>query len=148
MRTALSQYYGTQEWMNLLLAVGAAGINEDLVQCYNDVIDERTPGGAHGVSPAPGPRLGARSLAAAQGVSPEDLPPVKGVSHKVIPAHTARHTARQAEQRQGDTEEVKRLWAEADQLSQEAGHPYFDRDGHRVNKELDTKSLVTDLVLA
>ena len=77
-RVALFEAYGGSDWMTLLLALGAAGINEDLLECYNEEIDRRTPGGAHGVEPhfANCDRLSERSLAAARG---EELPKVRGV---------------------------------------------------------------------
>ena len=68
--------------------LGGAGINADLIQCYNDEISRRTPGGAHGREAAIGPRLSERNLAAAQGISP--MPPVRGVQHKESGAKVAR----------------------------------------------------------
>ena len=91
LRVALFEAYGGAEWMNLLLAVGARGINSDLVECYNDEIDFRTSGGAHGEGPCLGPRLSARSLAAAQG---QPLPEVRGVQQTRTAAYSARMSAR------------------------------------------------------
>ena len=72
LRVALAHTYGSSDWMNLLLAAGAAGINEQMVQAFNAEINHRTPGGAHGVKPFPGPRLSKRNQAKAQG---EVMPP-------------------------------------------------------------------------
>ena len=77
LRVAFFEVYGGEHWMNFLLALGT--INQDLVDCYNEEIDRRTPGGAHGAEPFPGPRQSARPLAAARG---EDQPEVKGVQHR------------------------------------------------------------------
>ena len=60
---------------------------QDLVDCYNEEIDRRTPGGMHGFEPYPGPRLSERALAAARG---EDMPEVKGVQHARSEAFEAR----------------------------------------------------------
>ena len=79
-RVALFDVYGGQDWVNFLLALGGNGINQDLVDCYNEEIDRRTPGGMHGFEPYPGPRLSERSLAAARG---EDMSEVKGELRRV-----------------------------------------------------------------
>ena len=73
LRVALFEVYGGSDWMNLLLALGANGINEDLIDCYDAEIARRTPGGAHGEEPhiANSDRLSERSLAAARG---QELP--------------------------------------------------------------------------
>ena len=44
MRVALGHTYGHPDWMHLLLAAGADGINEHMVQAYNDEINHRTLG--------------------------------------------------------------------------------------------------------
>ena len=79
MRVALAQYYGSSDWMHLLLATG--NVNADLVKAYNTVIDRRTPGGAHGEEPHIGARLSERSLAAAHASTPS----VWGVQHTKSP---------------------------------------------------------------
>ena len=88
LRVALFDVYGGSDWMNLLLALGGAGINEDLVKCYNDEIDRRTPGRALGFEPhiANCDRLSERPLAAARG---EELPQVRGAQHKIAEANQA-----------------------------------------------------------
>ena len=67
LRVAMFHVYGGSDWVNFLLALGGDGINEDLIQCYNEEIDRRTPGGAHGREAHVGPRLSERSLAETQG---------------------------------------------------------------------------------
>ncbi len=152
MRVALFEADGGSDWMNLLLAVGGAGINEDLVECYNDEIDRRTPGGAHGFEPHPGPRLSERSSAAARG---EDLPPVRGLQHKISAAHSARRVARSLDKllrKSRGNVELKRqadeAWAEAIALSEEAGYAYFDRENKRQHADMDKKSMVSDVLQA
>ena len=39
--------------------------------------------------------------------------------------------------------QADKAWAEADALSQTAGHPYWDRDGQRQNSEKDNNFMVT-----
>ena len=166
LRVALAQYYGSADWMHLLLAVGSEGINADMVEAYNAVIDRRTPGGAHGPEPHEGPRLSERALAAAQGVEPQDWPPVSGVQHTKSNAQLARKRANRLDKAwrdaqhalrrwstQREREEVERLrneataaWAEADELSSARGFAYWGREGQRVNPEQDKRSMVTDVL--
>ena len=164
MRVAMAQYYGNADWMHLLLAVGDEGINADMVDSYNFVVEHRTPGG--GSATLQGPRLGERALAAAQGVPPEELPPVKGVHahHTKSPAQLARKRARrldkdlqQHRETMGNTrrdwekartleKEAEQAWKEADKLSQASRHAYWDRNRARQNEEEDRRSMVTDVL--
>ena len=144
--------------MNLLLALGGAGINEDLIKCYNREIDRRTPGGAHGREPCPGPRLSERSLAAAQGDFP--LPPVRGVNHQESEAKVARRAARHLDKmlfrsqtmsdraRERLEKQADDAWARANELSAVAGYAFNDRDGARVNAGKDKESMVTHVITA
>ena len=155
-RVALFEAYGGSDWMTLLLALGAAGINEDLVECYNDEIDRRTPGGAHGVEPhfANCDRLSERSLAAARG---EELPKVRGVHNKITETNQARRAAKlldKQSQRCGNDQERQQLqkqdddkWAEA-ALNEQAGHACTDRDGHRRFAETSQNCIVTAVLKA
>ena len=65
---------------------------EEMHGCYNNEIDRRTPGGAHGREAHIGPRLSERSLAVAQGTWP--VPPVRGVQHRQSEAMLARIAAK------------------------------------------------------
>ncbi len=155
LRTAMFHVYGGQDWANLLLALGGDGINADLIKCYNDEIDRRTPGGAHGKEAYVGPRLSQRGLAAAQG---QPLPPVRGVQHKVSDGKVARKQARLADKHLANHPEMREdlkavlqrdadwQWDTATRLSD--GHAYYDREGVRVNAEDDMKSMVTDVIRA
>ena len=156
-RVALFEAYGGSDWMNLLLALGAAGINEDLVECYNDEIDRRTPGGAHGVEPhfANCDRLSERSLAAARG---EELPKARGVHNKITETNQARRAAKlldKQSQRCGNDQERQQLqkqaddkWTEAAALSEQAGHAYTASDGRRRFAEASQQCMVTDVLKA
>ena len=151
LRVAMFHVYGGSDWMNFLLALGGDGINEDLVACYNDEIDRRTPGGAHGCEAHVGPRLSERSLAVAQGTWP--LPPVRGVQHKQSEAKLARMAARDLDKKlegaQTETEknrlqsEADDAWVKANELSEAAGRAYYDREGDRVNAADDKENMVT-----
>ena len=153
LRVAMFKAYGGSDWVNLLLALGGDGINEDLIQCYNEEINRRTPGGARGRSPQVGPRLSERSLAAAEGS--DTLPPVRGVKHQRSQAKVVRRAARALDKKlKGDrrmkSESRKRLkkvadnaWAKADKLSAAAGRAYYDRVGNRVNAAKDKENMVT-----
>ena len=145
LRVALFEAFGGSDWMNLLLAVGALGINQDLVDCYNAELDCRTPSG-----PLAPPRLSARSLAAARG---QPLPPVQGVQHHRTPAYNARMQARELDRQAqiilhpGARQEAMRAadlaWEPAHALSDAAGVAYTDRHGQRVREALDHTSMVT-----
>ena len=145
LRVALFEAFGGSDWMNLLLAVGALGINQDLVDCYNDELDCRTPSG-----PLAPPRLSARSLAAARG---QPLPPVQGVQHHRTPAYNARMQARELDRQAqiilhpGARQEAMRAadlaWETAHALSDAAEVAYTDRHGQRVREALDHTSMVT-----
>ena len=146
--------------MHLLLAAGADGINEHMVQAYNDEISHRTPGGAHGDEPFPGPRLSARNLAAARG---EVVPPVSGAQRHRHPSLVARDIARKLDRQLNDLlweaaqdptpavsqaalaarAQADKAWAEADALSKTAGNPYLVREGQRQNSEKDKCCMVT-----
>ena len=153
LRVAMFHAYGGSDWVNFLLALGGDGINEDLIQCYNEEINRRTPGGARGRSPQVGPRLSERSLAAAEGC--DSLPPVRGVKHQRSQAKVVRKAARALDKKlKGDrrmkSESRKRLkkvadnaWAKADKLSAAAGRAYYDRVGNRVNAAKDKENMVT-----
>jgi len=149
---AMFMVYGGQNWVMFLLAVGADGINQDLVDCYNEEIHRRTLGGAHGLEPHPGPRLSERSLAAAQG---QELPPVRGVQHERSPAFQARTRAkdldRQARMSRGNVElqqQAAAAWDEAEALSEQAGVGYYDRRGVRQHGETDQNFMVTVVLQA
>ena len=153
LRVAMFKAYGGSDWVNLLLALGGDGINEDLIECYNKEMNRRTPGGARGRSPQVGPRLSERSLAAAEGC--DSLPPVRGVKHQRSQAKVVRKAARALDQklksdRTMTWEDRCRLkqaaddaWAKADKLSAAAGLAYNDRVGNRVNAAKDKESMVT-----
>lgn len=111
----------------------------------------------------PPPRLSQRALAAAQG---QEVGPVLGVQHRISMAKQAREQARLADKHlQKDTarwkakaaqhpemwhhrddsweaweaqkRRVDELWEKAERLSQQAGHPYTNRDGQRVGVRPD-----------
>ena len=150
LRVAMFHVYGGSDWMNFLLALGGGGINVDLVACYNDEIDRRTPGGAHGREKHVGSRLSGRSLAVAPGTWP--LPPVRGVQHKHSEAKLAFIAARDLDKKlegaQTATEknrlqsEAHDAWVKAKELSEAAGRAYCDREGHRVNAAGDNDNMV------
>ena len=138
--------------MNLLLALGPNGINQDLADCYNAEIDKRTPGGQHGIDPYPGPRLSERGRAAARG---EEMPDVKGVQHKRSGQMEARSKAKMLD-KQAKTyprnAQLKRqadeAWGVADALGKDAGVAYWDRQGVRRNEETDHTNMVTVVLQA
>ena len=140
LRVALHEVYGGSDWMNLLLAVGAQGINQDLVDCHHGEIEWRRE---HG-------RSSESSLAAAQG---QPLPPARGVQHTRTAAYTARVQARLLDRgaqyeeypwrRDVAERKADAAWETAHALSEEAGVAYTDRSGQRVGVQQDRASMVT-----
>lgn len=164
-RLRSSARFGGYIWVRLLLALG--DMPRRLVQIVQDVVNEkiRQEGGRQpdrDRNRLPPPRLSQRALAAAQG---QEVGPVLGVQHRISMAKQAREQARLAAKHlerdaarwkaeaakhpemwrrdhswqawEAQKRRVDELWENAERLSQQAGHPYTNRDGQKVGVRPD-----------